>query len=773
MSNSSDHQLSYNKPAGDWLEALPVGNGQLGAMVYGDPICDRIQITEKSIWAGPPVPEVPVTAKEGIDEARNLIFDGKYTDAQDVISEKVLGPSHVPRSQQSLGDLKVQFHGRRVRTKLFGADARLNIDNLLNYTRNLDLRTAVATASWQYLEQDQLSEVFCSVENDVVVVRYKSSEPGSIICSISLSRESGANVHSINDNTLVLQGRASHRGKQLGVSFASTLRVQIIGGTCVSDYSSLEISGADEVVVFLAVSTDYNINNPLSPLENDLVQTSTDSVNRAIKKGYEKLLAEHLKSHHALYSKVELDLGASPLTDSCLDERRASMVAGKSDSSLEVLQFNYGRYLLINSSRPGSLPANLQGVWNYEFATPWNSDYHTNINMQMNYWLAESCGLGECHEPFFDFMEKLLPQARKSAEAIGCRGAFLGVSTDVWQYTAFYGHYKYGMWVMGLAWCSRHFMERYQYTGDIDFLENRTFPILKECSLFLIDWLVKDPETGKLVSGPSTSPENEYYTPEREAACLSMGCSMDQEIVWDCFNNTLEAAQILSKKDVWLEEVKQAFENLAKPEIGTDGRLKEWSKEFEEVDPGHRHISHLYGLHPSRQFNLKDTPEYIEAIKKTIETRLSNSSGGVGWSSVWISLFYSRLKDGDRSYQSLSHFTKKLVVANLFGIGPVYQIDCNLGYTAAVCEMLLQCNSNSIEVLPALPSVWAKGSVKGLRAQGGFEIDIHWESHVLTEVSVISKLGKSMRLDYKNIECEVNLKAGESLNVKFNDGKFL
>ncbi len=773
MPSDNNHQLSYKKPASEWLEALPTGNGFVGAMAFGNPICDQIQVSEKTIWAGPPVPEVPSTAKEGIDEARKCIFDGKTIEAQDIVAEKVLGPSHVPRSQQSMGNIGVQFYGRRVRTKLFGPDARLDFDKLQNYTRKLDLRTAIASASWQFEEQMQSSEVFCSFKNNVVVARYKSSQPGSIICSVDLSRETGASVKSIDDNTLVLKGQASHRGKQLGVSFAAALKVEVKGGSCVSDHSSLEISGADEVVIMLAVNTDYNIDNPLEALNNDLTQKSLDGVNKAFEKGFDSILSEHLESHHALYSKVNLSLAKASLTAIATDERRAKVLSGAHDPSLEVLQFNYGRYLLICSSRPGALPANLQGVWNYELATPWNCDYHTNINMQMNYWLAEMCGLGECHEPFFDFIDKLLPEARRSASAIGCRGAFLGVSTDVWQYTTFYGHYKYGMWVMGLAWCSRHYIEHFQYNEDEEFLRNRALPVLKECSLFFVDWLVKNPKTGKLVSGPSTSPENEFYTSDGEPACLDMGCSMDQEIIWECFNHTLKATQLLNVSEAWIDEVKSAFENLSLPEIAMDGRLKEWSEEYKEVEPGHRHTSHLYGLHPSHQYNHEDTPEYIEAIEKTIAARLSAGSGHTGWSSVWISLFYSRLKDGDNSYESLSNFTKKLVVDNLFGIGPVYQIDGNLGYTAAMCEMLLQSNNKNVELLPALPKVWPEGEIRGLRAQGGIELSFNWSEGKLMVVELKSFNSKKVHLRYKECSLDVELKKGESIKLSYFNGKLL
>ena len=760
------HQLTFTKPASDWLESLPVGNGQLGAMVFGDPITERLQITEESIWAGPPVPEVPAGAEEGIAQARKHIFEGDYPAAEKVVREKVLGPSYVPRSQQPLGDIGIQFHGRRVRTSLFaaavGPDPRLDFSCLENYSRDLDLRLGVASSSWEWADHRESGEVFCSAVDGVMVARYRSSEPGTLSCRIDLTREAGGRVQTVGKGSLLLQGQASHRGKQLGVRFASLLGVRVVGGSCLSDSSSIEVAEADEIVLMLAAATDYSIDDPQSPRGDDLALAATQRVERAMAKGFEHVLADHLADHKELYSRVELDLGSSPTSALPLDKRRAAFKAGGADPALEALQYNFGRYLLIASSRPGTLPANLQGVWNHELAAPWNVDYHTNINVQMNYWAAESCGLGECHQSFFDFMEKLLPSARRSAQAIGCRGAFVGVSTDPWLYTSFYGEGRYGMWVMGLAWCSRHFFEHYQYGGDRDFLAKRALPLMKEASLFLVDWLVEDPATGRLVSGPSTSPENLFRAPSGEESCLSMGCAMDQEIIWDCFTNTLAAADVLGEAGVWVDEVKGALENLALPEIGGDGRLKEWAEEFEEVDPAHRHLSHLYGLHPSSQFIGDDSADITAAIEKSIAKRLEGGTGSVGWSSIWKSLFYSRLVRAEESHASLVSFVRELTVANLFGTGPVFQIDCNLGYPAAVNELLLQSHAGCIDILPALPAAWPSGSIRGLRAQGGFEVELVWKRGGLESLSLYSHAGNQAMLRCGDATLEVGLAAGES-----------
>ncbi len=763
--------LWYKQAAGNWLEALPVGNGHLGAMVFGDPIRERIQLTEESIWTGAPVPQVPEGARDGLDKARRMMQQGEVIQAQNVIAEKVLSPRHGPRSQQPLGDITIQFHGRRVRTSLFGPDARYDPANMLGYRRELDLSRGVASCSWNYQQSAESAEVFCSVEEDVLVARYQARKPGSLICSISLSREAGATIFALGDDTLAITGQASHRGKQRGVRFTGVLKAEVKGGSCVSDTSGLEISGADAFILYFGVATDYNAKDPLSPRRHDLVGEASAKVDSALTKGYERILERHLSDHLALYSRVKLDLGSSPISECSIDERRAAIKQGEEDKALDALQFNFGRYLLISSSRPGTLPANLQGVWNHELAAPWDCDYHTNINMQMNYWQAEVCNLSECHEPFFDFFDNLLPEARKSAAAIGCRGAFMGVSTDVWHYTSFYGEFSYGMWVMGLAWCAQHYMEHYRFTGDRKFLATRAYPMLRECALFFLDWLVEDPATGQLVSGPCTSPENVFYTDRGEKASLSMGCSMDQQIIRDCFTSTLEAAGILGESDEVSAEINVALAKIASPAIAEDGRLMEWSRDYKEVDRGHRHMSHLFGLHPGHQYHRGETPAVMAAIEKTLAARLAGGCGNeTGWSSIWMSHFRSRLHDGEKALENLRIFSRKLTCSNLFGSAhKVFQIDANLGYPSAVVEMLLQSHTGTLELLPALPGSWVNGSVTGLCARGGFEIAMTWEDGRLKNAAILSRLGNKTTVTYGQTTIFLEAKAGETVELSFQE----
>lgn len=775
-SSEDSHVLKYRTPAADWLESLPVGNGQLGTMVFGDPISERLQLTEESIWAGPPVPITPPTAEDGIKKARELLFQNNFREAQELVEKEALSDGHVPRSQQPLGDLRINFHGRRVRNVLFamavGPDPRLQFENLENYQRSLDLRQGIARSSWTWEGTEQLGEVFCSHVDQVMVARYSSEKKSSLSCRIELGRESGATVETLGENGLVLRGQASHRGKQKGVCFGAVLKVIVQGGECVSDVDGLEIWAADEIVLVLGAQSDYNRNNPEQPFGLSLIEDAAKRVDEAIAYGYSELKMRHTKEHAELYSRAELDLGPTTCHESSVDERIKMALGGKRDPSLDALQFHYGRYLLICSSREGTLPSNLQGVWNHELAAPWNADYHTNINLQMNYWAAESTGLGECHDAFFDFMEGLIPSAQASAKAIGCRGAYVGVSTDVWKYTPFYGDARFGMWVMGLAWCSRHFMERYWHEMDLAFLEERAWPMLKECSLFFIDWLTVDPKTGKLVSGPSTSPENRFFSPSGEEVSLSMGCSMDQLIIHDCFTNTLEAAEALEKKEEWLDDLRSSLQNLALPQIASDGRLMEWIDEYPEVEPGHRHLSHAYGLHPGRLYSSGHSPEEFQAVERSIETRLAQTKGLVGWSNVWICHFYARLGQAEKAYQKLDDLRGELT-RNLFGKGgPVFQIDHNLGFPSAVVELLVQSHHGKVHLLPALPKAWETGTVRGLRVRGAYEIELHWEGGNLSEAKITSKLGGELEVRYGNEDISLKFEEGESCTLLWAENSF-
>jgi alpha-L-fucosidase 2 len=760
ISGAQDNTLWYNKPAEKWMEALPVGNGRLGAMVFGQVEKETIQLNEESVWAGPPVPENREGAWKSIDKAREAIFNGDYLTSDSIMQADVLAPRIAPRSYQTLGNLNMDF---------------LLTGEALNYRRELNLDKAIAKTTFTLNGVNYTREVFSSPVDQVIVVKLSADKPKSITVNLSLDRPADFEVAALGKNKIRMWGQASQKGKHLGVKYETQLLALPQGGKISGENGQINIADANSLTILISAATDYNKNDPYSPLTHDLSAVCSKDLKAVSKKTIEKITSDHLTEHQRLFRRVELNLGITKENNLPTNERLAAIKQGADDPELMALFFQYGRYLLISSSRPGNLPANLQGIWNKEMSAPWNADYHTNINFQMNYWPVEICNLSECHEPFFDLLEELVEPGQKTAkEVYNCDGFVVHHTTDVWHWTAPCGKVQYGMWPFGSAWCTQHFMEHYRFSGDKEFLANQAYPILKESCKFLLDWLSVDPRSGKLVSGPSTSPENKFYAPgtDKKFVNLDMGNAMDQEIIWDNFTNLLEAAKILEINDDFVSEITAALSNLALPKIGSDGRLMEWSQEFEEVDPGHRHLSHLFGLYPGKQFSVSQTPFMVDAINRSIDERLSKGGGHTGWSRAWIINFFARLQNSEKAYENLKALFQKSMADNLFDMHPPFQIDGNFGGTAGIAEMLVQSHLKDangetiIQLLPALPSVWPKGDVSGLCTRGGFELAMKWNNGKVESATISSKKGGSCKVQVGDKTIDLNLKAGEKQTLR-------
>ena len=631
---------------------------------------------------------------------------------------------------------------------------------------------AIVTTQYTADGSEISEKVFASAPDNVLVIELNTNSKEGINLNLRLDRpkdkgEETVKITSISQNEIAMSGMVTQLGGikeskpfpiNYGVQFETRLKVKNNGGTVTSKDGRLELKGVKNATIYIVCETSFYKTNFKEAAQNHIGLVS--------EKSFEELKQRHVNDYQSLYHKTSFNIGGNALDSIPTDIRLQRIKQGKEDPDFIAKLFQYGRYLLISSSRPGTNPANLQGIWNKHIEAPWNADYHVNINLQMNYWPAEVANLSECHEPLFDFIDRMIERGRITAkEQYNCRGAVIHHTSDLWATSWMRAEQAYwGSWVHGGGWIVSHYWEGYQFNRDKEFLQKRAYPAMKACAEFYLDWLVKD-EDQKWISFPSTSPENSYIAKDGKPAAASKGDAMSHQIIADVFDNVLEAAKILNIEDQFIAEVSTKRMNLRSGlQIGEDGRLLEWDQPYEEHEKGHRHMSHLYALHPGNDIT-SDTPELIEAAKKTIDYRLEHGGAGTGWSRAWMINFSARLSDQNAAKEHISKFLQISLADNLFDMHPPFQIDGNFGFTAGVAEMLIQSHEGFIRVLPALPNDWDKGEVKGLKARGGFEVDIKWDKNKLKELTIKALHSSECTVNYDGNEASFTLKKGEHINV--------
>ncbi|SHE74207.1 glycoside hydrolase family 95 protein [Dysgonomonas macrotermitis] len=732
LSAQDNLKLWYDKPASDWNSALPLGNGRLGAMVFGTPAVEHLQLNEETIWAGSPNSNAHKLEDGVLEKVRRLIFEGKYEEAQDMATAKIMSPKNHGMPYQTMGDLFISFP---------------NHNKYADYYRDLDISNAIASVSYKVNGVTYKREMFTSFTDQAIIVRLTADKPKSITCNVFLTTPQEKVERAIDGDQLVLTGLTPAHEKQSGkVQLETRVKPKVKGGTYTTSDDIISIENADEAILYIVIATNF-VN--YKDISGDKTQKCKQYISQSFANDYEKAKKEHTAFFRQYMDRMSLDLGKTEASNKPTDVRIKEF-SETFDPQLAALYFQFGRYLLISCSQPDTQPANLQGIWNDRFLPSWDSKYTCNINLEMNYWPAEVTNLTEMHEPMLQLVREVAETGEHTAKLMyNTRGWVLHHNTDIWRITGPVDRAASGMWPTGGAWVSQHLWYRYLQTGNKEYLKS-IYPVIRGAAMFFNDFLIEEPEHGWLVVSPSSSPEN-THSGSNNKATISAGTTMDNQLVFDLFSNVITASEVLGIDKDFCDTLRTKRDKLPPMQVGQHNQLQEWMYDWDLPDDKHRHVSHLYGLYPSNQISPIRTPELFEAAKNSLIYRGDPSTG---WSMGWKVCLWARLLDGDHAYKLLTNQLdlvtnekkKGGTYSNMFDAHPPFQIDGNFGCAAGIAEMFMQSHDGFIYLLPALPSVWKSGSIKGLVARGGFVIDMDWKDGKVTDLAIQSREGGNCRL---------------------------